>query len=315
MYIRNKREQLEDPSVVEFYRELDAVIDSEPGDPRLPALADRIVAQLEALDDGEWQAFAEDPMSDDLVDLLDSMFLDQVPIAGELKRAPRGTRLDRLDEVRARRRVAGMCGHSVLPKCRFRRGLTTAPLRSRMEASNETPPAVQPAFPQWNIQVRPYNARMARRMAKPAKPPGDAVAVALTFNHLFTMVVVGIVEDVANLIPSLEDLIEMTISLASFYWHRVVLVTDGHVYIYRDLPFHRPGKQLNVFERGTEGAGLAATGTAPREALVARGRRRGGCPSRCPTAQVRSRRRAGGPPRPRRPRPRRPAAAAHRPAV
>lgn len=29
-----------------------------------------------------------------------------------------------------------------------------------------------------------------------------------------------------------------------------MLVTDKHVYIYRDLPFHRPGKQLHVFERG-----------------------------------------------------------------
>jgi len=103
MYIRSKREQVEDPSVVEFYRDLDAVIDWEPGDPRLPALADRLVAQLEAVADAEWQAFAEHPMSDDLVDLLDSMFLDQVPVAGELKRLleERGwtgwTKLERVD--------------------------------------------------------------------------------------------------------------------------------------------------------------------------------------------------------------------------
>jgi hypothetical protein len=64
------------------------------------------------------------------------------------------------------------------------------------------------------------------------------------------MVVFGVVEDIAKLIPSVGDLIEIGISLVSFYWHRVVLVTDRHVYIYRDLPFHRPGKQLNVFERG-----------------------------------------------------------------
>ena len=103
MYIQNKREQLEDPSVVDFYRDLDAVVDWEPGNPGLPALADRLVAQLEAVDDAEWQAFAEDPMSDDLVALLDSMFLDQVPIAAELRRLleERGwtgwTRLERLD--------------------------------------------------------------------------------------------------------------------------------------------------------------------------------------------------------------------------
>ena len=51
MYIQSKREQVEDPSVVEFYRDMDAVIDAEPGDPRLPALAERLVAQLEAVDD------------------------------------------------------------------------------------------------------------------------------------------------------------------------------------------------------------------------------------------------------------------------
>jgi hypothetical protein len=92
--------------------------------------------------------------------------------------------------------------------------------------------------------------RMAKRMAKRAKLPEDAVAVAFTFNNHFTMVAFGIVEDIAKLIPSVGDLIEMGTSLVSFYWHRVVLVTERHVYIYRDLPFHRPGEQLNVFERG-----------------------------------------------------------------
>ncbi|HET6165877.1 MAG TPA: hypothetical protein VFE07_03550 [Marmoricola sp.] len=91
---------------------------------------------------------------------------------------------------------------------------------------------------------------MAKRMAKRAKLSEEAVAVAFTFNNLFTMVVFGIVEDVARLIPTIGDLIEMLISLVSFYWHRVVLVTDKHVYIYRDLPFHPAGAQLHVFERG-----------------------------------------------------------------
>ena len=114
-----------------------------------------------------------------------------------------------------------------------------------MSAPNE-PPVSQ----QRNITVRPYNARMAQRMAKRAKLSEDGIAVAFTFNNLFTMVTFGIMEDIAKLIPSVGDLIEMVISLASFYWHRVVLVTDKHVYIYRDLPFHRPGEQLHVFERG-----------------------------------------------------------------
>jgi DNA-binding transcriptional MerR regulator len=106
MYIQSKLEQVEDPSVVEFYRDMDAVIDWEPGDPRLPALADRLVTQLEAVDEAEWQAFTEVPMSHELIDLLDSMFIDQVPVAGELRQLlqERGwtgwTKLERVDPSR-----------------------------------------------------------------------------------------------------------------------------------------------------------------------------------------------------------------------
>jgi hypothetical protein len=127
-----------------------------------------------------------------------------------------------------------------------------------MDAPDEQPAALQHAYQQRSIRVRPYNARMAKRMAKRANLPESGVAVAFTFNNLFTMVVFGIVEDIAKLVPSFGDVIEMAISLVSFYWHRVVLVTEGHVYIYRDLPLHRPGKQLNVFERGP---GLVAIGS------------------------------------------------------
>jgi len=104
VYIRSKREQIEDPSVVAFYLDLDDMIDWEPGDLRLPALADRLVAQLDAVDEAEWDAFAESGMSDDLVALLDSMFLDQVPVAAELMRLveERGwtgwTKLERVDQ-------------------------------------------------------------------------------------------------------------------------------------------------------------------------------------------------------------------------
>jgi len=106
VYIRSKREQLDDPAVVDFYLELDEMIDWEPGDPRLPALADRLVAQLESVDQAEWDAFAEGGMSDDLVALLDSMFLGQVPVAAELMRLveERGwtgwTKLERVDPSR-----------------------------------------------------------------------------------------------------------------------------------------------------------------------------------------------------------------------
>ncbi|WP_183098315.1 MerR family transcriptional regulator [Nocardioides pelophilus] len=108
LYIRSKRDQLDDPAVVEFYRDLDEMIDWAPGDPRLPALADRIVAQLESVDEAEWEAFAADGgMSEDLVALLDSMFVGQVPVARELMRLveERGwagwTKLERVDRRQA----------------------------------------------------------------------------------------------------------------------------------------------------------------------------------------------------------------------
>ncbi len=70
--------------MIAFYRDIDDVIDWEPGDPRLPSLADRLVAQLESVDQAEWDALSEDGFTDDLAALLDSMFLDQVPVAREL---------------------------------------------------------------------------------------------------------------------------------------------------------------------------------------------------------------------------------------
>lgn len=83
-YIRNKRDQLADPALAEFYVLLDDIVDWAPGDSRLPAIADRLVEQFEAVDEAEWAVFAEDPMSDDLAELLDSMFVERVPVAGEL---------------------------------------------------------------------------------------------------------------------------------------------------------------------------------------------------------------------------------------
>ena len=45
------------------------------------------------------------------------------------------------------------------------------------------------------------------------------------------------------------DLIGLAISLLTFYFHRIVLVTDQNVYVYRDWPFHIPGKQVAAYPR------------------------------------------------------------------
>lgn len=84
-YMASKRAQIEDPAVLELYRDIGvAAFEWDADDPRLPAVADRLVATIEAVGDAEWAAYAEDPMSDELAEFLDSIFLDSVPIAARL---------------------------------------------------------------------------------------------------------------------------------------------------------------------------------------------------------------------------------------
>jgi len=82
-----KRGQIEDPSVVAIYLDLVEAADWEVGDPRLPAFADRLVAMFEQ-DAENW---SEDQIRDfdldeDLVELLDEVFVNAVPIARRLLR-------------------------------------------------------------------------------------------------------------------------------------------------------------------------------------------------------------------------------------
>lgn len=76
-----KREQIEDPEVIRFYQRLDEAIDWQPDDPRLPELADRLAALISSAD--PWD-HADGHMEVDLVDLLDSFFVDAVPVARRL---------------------------------------------------------------------------------------------------------------------------------------------------------------------------------------------------------------------------------------
>jgi hypothetical protein len=106
--------------------------------------------------------------------------------------------------------------------------------------------------------VRKYNQRMAQRMARRAHVNEQGVAVCFAYNNLLTSVLIGVVEDVAQYIPSLGGVIELLISILTFYFHRIVLVTDQNVYVYRDWPFHFPGKQLAAYPRH---AGLVKIGS------------------------------------------------------
>ncbi|HEX3706134.1 MAG TPA: hypothetical protein VHV76_05840 [Mycobacteriales bacterium] len=112
-----------------------------------------------------------------------------------------------------------------------------------------TPPYATPEQPR-QYPVTRYNQRMAARVARRAHLDEQAVAVAYTFNNLFTMATFGLVEDLSDLIPTVGGALQLAISLVSFYFHRILIVTDQHVYVYRDLPFHRPGKCLATYDRG-----------------------------------------------------------------
>jgi len=114
-----------------------------------------------------------------------------------------------------------------------------------------------------HYHVRSYNRRMAQRITRRAHLDEQGVAVAFTYNNLLTMLLIGTVEDVVKFIPSIGDLIELAISLFTFYFHRIVLVTDKNVYVYRDWPLHIPGKLLASYERHP---GVVCLGGKPHSA-------------------------------------------------
>ncbi|NYI44772.1 DNA-binding transcriptional MerR regulator [Nocardioides aromaticivorans] len=87
-YMALKEVQLDDPEQSGFYRDLAAAIDWEADDPRIPALADQLVALIEAdvaAPPEGWEAPDLD-LPDDLADLLDAVFVDSVPMARRLLR-------------------------------------------------------------------------------------------------------------------------------------------------------------------------------------------------------------------------------------
>ncbi len=98
-----KRAQIEEPAVSAMYLDLVEAADWDASDPRLPAFADRLVDMFERdaerWTDGEPPDF---PLDDELVELLDGVFLNAVPCARRLLRLleERGwkgwTRLERI---------------------------------------------------------------------------------------------------------------------------------------------------------------------------------------------------------------------------
>ena len=109
----------------------------------------------------------------------------------------------------------------------------------------------QPAEqPPRQLAITRYNERMANRVARRAHLDEPAVAVAYAFNNLLTVCIFGVVDEVVRFVPTVGELLVLATSLFSFYFHRIVIVTDRHVYVYRDLPLHFPGKRLAAYDRG-----------------------------------------------------------------
>jgi hypothetical protein len=83
------------------------------------------------------------------------------------------------------------------------------------------------------------NRRMAKRMAKRAGLTEDGVAVSFGFSSLVAAIVVGVLAELPY--------VGLGLTMVTFSMHRIVLVTDQHIYVFQDRPFHRPGAILGQY--------------------------------------------------------------------
>jgi hypothetical protein len=131
-------------------------------------------------------------------------------------------------------------------------------------------PLSRPAARQYT--VRPYNQRMAKRVARRAHVDGEgAVAVAFTFNNLATTVIIGAIVDIVKFVPIIGSYVDLAVSIVAFYFHRIVLVTDQNVYVFRDWPLHFPGKLLMKHPRGPGVVQLGAPAASAFMRFIRRG--------------------------------------------
>jgi hypothetical protein len=87
--------------------------------------------------------------------------------------------------------------------------------------------------------------RMAGRYARRAKiSDEEGVTISFGFSSLTVAVIAGVLEELPY--------VGFALALLFFHFHRTVLVTDRHVYVFRDLPFHLPGEQLGEYPLGPD---------------------------------------------------------------
>jgi len=81
-----KQMQIENATLRRLYLDIGDLVDCGPDDPRLPLLADRVAAFIEAAA-AQFEGWEDvTPVSDDLVALLDAAFLDSFPGARRMLR-------------------------------------------------------------------------------------------------------------------------------------------------------------------------------------------------------------------------------------
>ena len=95
-----KRGQIEDPAFTAIYLDLVEAADWDADDPRLPVVADRLVAMIEK-DAEQWSEdqVADFALDDELAALLDEVFVNAVPFARGLLRLLEDRGLDRVDQA------------------------------------------------------------------------------------------------------------------------------------------------------------------------------------------------------------------------
>jgi hypothetical protein len=109
------------------------------------------------------------------------------------------------------------------------------------------------------MPVRPYNRRMAGRIARRAGIDETGVAVSFGFNSWVAMLILGLLADLP--VPY----VGLLVTLVGFTWHRIVLVTETNVYVMKDWPFHYPGRVLAQYKREP---GVTVLGHAHGNGLV-----------------------------------------------
>jgi hypothetical protein len=87
--------------------------------------------------------------------------------------------------------------------------------------------------------------RMSRRYARRAKVSGEE---GVTISFGFSSLTVAIIAEVLEVLPY----VGLPLGLLFFHFHRTVLVTNQHVYVFRDLPFHQPGERLGEYPLGPD---------------------------------------------------------------